>query len=248
MKRKYNLVKDIMPYNRREDILEMVDKYYYIGINENWEYSPHIEIEYYIESAPVPTQPSEYVKITRIIPEIFDSYYTSTLLKLSEFPEEGEYYYKHNINYCELYCYTNHDHIIIKIRNEINYFDCHISRYLGIRSRNSVRKNLETLPKELMKQLYNLTLELLHDPQNFKNLKDDYYKQLSLLIQKREPIKGLILNADAAFYEVRKQITNRIESIENRMINFDDKPQNRYELRGELKGLKFSLKILDGNR
>ena len=84
MKRKYNLVKDIMPYSSREDILEMVDKHHYIGINEDWAHSSHIEIEYYIESAPVPTQPSQYVKITRIIPEILYSYYTSTLLKLSE--------------------------------------------------------------------------------------------------------------------------------------------------------------------
>ena len=99
-----------------------------------------------------------------------------------------------------------------------------------------------------MKQLFNLTIELLHDPQNLKNLKDEYYKQLSLLIENREPIKGLILNADIAFNEVRTQITDRIESIENRMINFDDSVENRNELRGELKGLKYCLKILDSNR
>lgn len=144
---------------------------------------------------------SGYVKITRIIPEIFDSYYTSTPLKLSEFPEEGEYYYEHNINY-----YTSYNHIIINIRNEIDFFDCCISRYQGIRSRNSAQKNLEILLKELMKQLYNLTLELLHYPLNFRILKDYYYKQLCLLIQEQEPIKGLILNADTAFNGVRKQI------------------------------------------
>jgi len=47
-----------------------------------------------------------------------------------------------------------------------------------------------------------------------------------LLIKKEEPIKGLILNANLAFNEVRAKISQRIESIENRMINFDDTIEN----------------------
>ncbi|MCD8179343.1 MAG: hypothetical protein LUE98_18860, partial [Tannerellaceae bacterium] len=51
----------------------------------------------------------------------------------------------------------------------------------------------------------------------------------------------LILNADVAFNGIREQIENRIREVENRLINFDDTNEKRLELRGELKGLRYSL-------
>ncbi|EGK05234.1 hypothetical protein [Dysgonomonas mossii] len=249
MKDKCYLIKSISPYIRRGDTLELVNKYLYVSINEDWEYAPNIEISYSEEYKSEVTLASEYAKVKRIIPEIFNSYYTSTIRKLSEsFSENGEYYFKYSIKACNLYLFTDSKHVTIDINNDIDNFYCNFSRYRGIRGRNTARKELDTLPEEVMRQLFNLTIELLHDPQNLKNLKDEYYKQLSLLIENREPIKGLILNADIVFNEVRTQIIDRIESIENRMINFDDTVGNRNELRGELKGLKYCLKILDSNR
>ncbi|MBF0647902.1 hypothetical protein IR083_03600 [Dysgonomonas sp. GY75] len=249
MKHKCYLIKEASPYIRREDTLEFVEKHLYISINENWEYNPRIEINYSQEYISEVTEASQYVKVKRIIPEIFDSYYKSTIQKLSNsFLENGEYYYKYNIKRSQLYLFTDTRHVILDIHNDIDNFYCRIVRYSGIRGRNTVRKEFETLPEEVMKQLFNLTIELLYDPQNFNILKDEYYRQLGLLIEKEEPIKGLILNADMAFEEVRTQITNRIKAIEDRMINFDDTKDNRNELRGELKGLKYSLKVLDGNR
>lgn len=249
MKHKCYLIKELSPYIRREDTLEFVEKYLYISINEDWEYNPRIEINYSQECISEVTEASQYVKVKRIIPEIFDSYYNSTIRKLSEsFLENGEYYYKYNIKRCQLYLFTDTRHVIIDIHNDIDNFYCRITRYTGIRGRNTVRKELDTLPEEVMKQLFSLTIELLHDPQNLKNLKGEYYKQLDLLIEKKEPIKGLILNVDIAFNEVRTQIASRIKTIENRMINFDDTLENRNELRGELKGLKYCLKVLDSNR
>lgn len=249
MKSKCFLIKQVSPYSRRADSLELVEKNLYVSINEDWEYTPSIEINYSKEYISEATPADQYVKVKRIIPEIFESYYTSTIRKLNKsFLENGEYYYKYNIKRCKLYLFTDSKQVLIHIDNDIDNFYCNISPYNGIRGRNTARKEMDILPEEVARQLFNLTIELLYDPQNLKNLKDEYYKQLSLLIEKEEPIKGLILNADIAFNEIRTQITDRIKSIENRMINIDDTTENRNELRGELKGLKYCLKILDGNR
>lgn len=118
----------------------------------------------------------------------------------------------------------------------------------GVKVRSSTRKYYDPIDPVLAKQLFNLTIELLYDYQNINIFKDKYFKQTDLLTPERKPIEGLILNADVAFNEIRSKIEERINIIENRMINFDDSKSNRNELRGELNGLKFSLKILDMNR
>lgn len=61
------------------------------------------------------------MKVKRIIPEIFDSYYTSTIRKLSEsFSENGEYYFKYNIKACKLYLFTDSKHVTIDVNNDID--------------------------------------------------------------------------------------------------------------------------------
>lgn len=118
----------------------------------------------------------------------------------------------------------------------------------GVKGRSSTRKYCDPIDPVLAKQLFNLTIELLYDYQNINIFKDKYFKQADFLTHEGKPIEGLILNADAAFNEIRSKIEERINIIENRTINIDDSKSNRNELRGELNGLKFSLKILDMNR
>lgn len=246
MKDKHFLIKQTAPYTRIEDTLELTRKNQSVTIHENWEYCPHIEIDFSNDFIFTPTEANKYVKVKRIIPEIFDSYYESTIKALRDsFLENGEYYYKYSTKNCKLHCYSDSRQIIISVDNEIDYFRCSISRYNSPRGRHYDRKNMDTLPEERMKQLFKLTLELLFDYNSFKNLNQEYYKQLTLLIQEEKPVEGLVLNANVSFIEVRIQIEQRIAYIENRLIKFDDTIENRNELRGELNGLRYSLKLLE---
>lgn len=63
MKDKYYLIKSISPYIRRGDTLELVNKYLYVSINEDWEYAPNIEISYSEEYKSEVTLASEYIQV-----------------------------------------------------------------------------------------------------------------------------------------------------------------------------------------
>lgn len=164
------------------------------------------------------------------------------------FVVDAEHYLGCSLESYQYYTYTEKSHLILEINNSIDSFHCKMYSSYGVKVRSSTRKYYDPIDPVLAKQLFNLTIELLYDYQNINIFKDKYFKQTDLLTHERNPIEGLILNADVAFNEIRSKIEERINIIENRMINFDDSKSNRNELRGELNGLKFSLKILDMNR
>ena len=257
MKPKFYSVKSFSPYginnceilSRNSSELLSIGKNMQVTIEENYEWSPDITIDIVDNFNYEPPEASQYCHVKRITPDIFNQYYTNTLRLLSEsFLHEAEYYLQHSSNYCKCYCYTDKQRLIIRIDNSLDNFCCQMYLNRGIKGRNYARKNYEPVQEAQMKQFFNLTLEFLYDPYGSKLLKDEYNKQIHSLIHDGKPIKGLILNADSAFNEIRTQITSRITYVENRLINFDDPKENRSELRGELKGLKYCVKVLDENR
>lgn len=248
MKPKYYYITYSNPYsNSSSSYLELRDNNINITICES---EASIDITVGDNVTGEPPEEDKYCQVKPITQETFNSYYTNNLRSLKDnFLSEAEYYLQHNdINWYNYYSYTNNSHLNIEISESVGYFSCRIYFRNGVKGRLFARRHFEVAPEAMMAQFFNLTIELLYDPNNFGLLKDEYLKQLNLLIQNGQPIAGLVLNADIAFNEIRTQIETRITSIENRMINFDDSKANRNELRGELKGLKYCLKVLDSNR
>lgn len=237
------------PYCSSGSYLYLIGEKISISIDENWKGNPEIDISIGDNLYINPPESDEYSKVKPITEEIFKTYYTNTVRSLNDsFLSEAEYYLEHNLDSLRYYSYTDKERIIIETNNNIDSFHCKIYYSSGIKGRNSTRKFHEPISDVLAKQLFNLTIELIYDFLNISTLNDEYFRQIDLLVREKKPIQGLILNADVAFNEIRSQIENRIIGIENRMINFDDPKTSRNELRGELKGLKYCLKILDRNR
>lgn len=238
------------PYSKSEGrYLYLIGEKISVSISENCEGSPYVDIDIgdnlYI-SAP---ESDKYSKVKPITPEIFNTYYNQTIRTLYDsFVVDAEHYLGCSLESYRYYAYTEKSHLILEINNSIDSFHCKMYSSYGVKGRSSTRKYCDPIDPVLAKQLFNLTIELLYDYQNINIFKDKYFKQADFLTHEGKPIEGLILNADVAFNEIRSKIEERINIIENRMINFDDSKSNRNELRGELNGLKFSLKILDMNR
>lgn len=220
-----------------------------ISVSENCEGAPYLDIDIGDNLYITAPESDEYSKVKPITAEVFNTYYNQTIRSLNDsFLSDAEHYLGHSLDSYRYYSYTDKSHLILDIYDSIESFHCKMYSSWGIKGRSSTRKYCEPISEVFAKQLFNLTIELLYDCQNIENLKDKYFKQANLLIHEGKPIGGLILNADVDFNEIRLQIEQRIASIENRMIIFDDPKSNRNELRGELKGLKYCLDILDKNR
>lgn len=229
--------------------LNQLNPKFIIEVNEDWDWRPGINIytgDYSKETIPKST---EYRKYKRIIPEIFESYYNDTLRFLQKnFLTDAEYYFNKENKWYLLSAFTENKSLSLSVCNDLKGFECKISIEPGRKRRSTARKNHETIPVEVFKQAFQLTLEFCYDRDSILNLKDNYFNQMTLLLEEEKPIKGLVLNADLHFNSVREQIQTRINAIESRMISFDDSTNKRSELRGELNGLKFCLGVLDGER
>ncbi len=237
------------PYSRHVNTIEFLSKKVAITVDENWERAPSIEVDIGDGIPQDLPEQNQYVKVKKIIPELFDSYYNDTIRHFSNnFPDKPEYYLEASSHTFKIECYTDKEQLSIFIDKTPNRFTCRISLSPGTSGRHYARRKYELLAEEVVKQIFQLTLEFLHNRKSLQNLKDEYFKQIALLVKEDKPISGLILNADLAFDGIRQQILYRIDELENRLINFDEEPNKRLELRGELKGMKFCLKILDANR
>lgn len=250
MKLKYYHARYNSPYCKSSgSYLYLIGEKISISISENWKNTPCLDIDIGDNLYITAPESDEYSKVKPITPEVFNTYYNETIRSLHDFfLSEGEHYLSHSLDSYRYYSYTEKSHLILDINDSIESFHCKMYSSWGVKGRSSTRKYCELICEVLAKQLFNLTVELLYDNQSIDILKDKYFKQINLLIHEGKPIEGLILNADVAFNEIRTQIEQRIASIESRMINFDDSKSNRNELRGELKGLQYCLKILDKNR
>ena len=69
-----------------------------------------------------------------------------------------------------------------------------------------------------------------------------------MLLSSDEPIKGITINAETYFDAMKKTILVRKKRVEKRLINEDESVEVRAQLRGELDGLDFCLKVIDANR
>ncbi len=237
------------PYSHNMHTIEFLRKEMAITVNENWENSPSIDVEMEDGICQELPEQNQYTKVKKILPELFESYYIDTIQYLSRnFLEKAEYYLEASSHSFRIECYTDKERLLIYTSKTPSNFNCRISLCPGLSGRSEARKKHKLLAVEVVKQFFQLTLEFLYNRKNLENLKDEYFKQISLLVKEDKPISGLILNADLAFNGIREQILYRINELENRLIHFDEEPNKRLELRGELKGLKYSLKILNTNR
>ncbi|NDV84809.1 hypothetical protein [Bacteroides sp. 51] len=240
-----------MPYSstREWTTLNQVNPKFSISINENWEWTPGIDIYVCGEIDCTIPKSTEWRKYKRIIPEIFESYYSDTLRFLQKnFLEDAEYFIQKDHKWYRLYAFTDNKSLSLSINNGLKYFNCQIEIEPGRKGRNTARKKYDSIAIETFKQAFQLTIEFCYDRDSFLILKDDYFNQITQLLEEEKPISGLILNADMHFNSIREQLQSRIKAIENRMISFDDEPNKRSELRGELNGLRYCVNILDKNR
>lgn len=197
-------------------------------------------------SIPKDTKTKKHQKTTH---GVFDDYYARNYWRLQRsFLEDADYVVD-----------VSEDRIFAAACKELDYIalyvfywdgDPRVELYTSRRPTNykSVFKDGKQVDESVFRQIFNLTLELMYDPEIANREVFNYWEQLRMLCDGDEPVRGITINADYYFNDLRKKVSSRIKHIEKRLIDEDGPAEERAALRGEIKGLKYALRAIDGAR
>lgn len=226
----------------------------YIDVFENFECVQYIDIQLFKNKDKhnkPKTQP--YQKVRPVLKELFEDHYNGALRYIaSKDIEDWEYYiFLKGENSFEVEAYAtneSNDKGCIQFNFSTRMDDLSFSVYSStqLKGRPRARKKGTPITYKQFRQFYNISLQYLSEPEslliyheqftkNFKNLTNGDGKKVELFN----------VSAEKAFKDIITQLENRRGAIEKRLIENDqDSREIRLKLRGELEGIKYSLKTI----
>jgi len=255
---KYFYIKDISAYESRRQPphLMMWNPVYSVEVDEDVDWGQRIELSTFrLNQKDKRPASTKYSRVTAVIKEVFYSHYTLALKYIHEaIIDDGEFYlYKHSNDFFEIQYYSRDEKdkrsIQIDFREGVEYLMLTVDARPGHRYRPKFRKDAVAITDEQFRQFLNLTIQFFYDPDSMFMLLEDYIKNFKLLCAGETKIEGLIISVSKSFEEIFKQLDQRKEYIEKRLIENDaDSNIDRVKLRGELEGINYAVKVINMNK
>ena len=224
-----------------------------VNVDENVEYSQSISIDIdklNTQEFIVP-QSESYQIVKPIIKENFYEYYYLALKYITEIDHsEGEFYLckKYSTDYTITWFNTddkNRKSIEVTVINSIETFDIRINASKKWKDRPAAHKNGKAISLELYGSLFKSIIRFLYDPENLE-LNAPEFVTTYINSLKNDTVPVLVpSHIEKSIHTICKTIEIRLDSLEKRLIESDtDTPEERNRIRGEVEGLKFSLKVI----
>ena len=110
-----------------------------------------------------------------------------------------------------------------------------------------MRKNGKQISEKAFCDFYKRVLEFCYDGSAMREQQDQLYAHAVLLSTSDEPEECPVTNPDYYFQKARDLMIQRKEEIKQRLLDSDDAPSRRRELRAEMKGIDYCISVLDEN-
>ncbi len=94
---------------------------------------------------------------------------------------------------------------------------------------------------------YKVALEFFYDGSAMPSNHEKVWEVLDALGGSDEPEKPVLISAEYHYQTARELMLKRKEEIKFRLLELDDVPSKRRELRAEMKGIDYCVSILDKN-
>lgn len=224
-------------------------KEYFLSCNQNYHVYQGISFEMGGNTKPSIPKNTKYNRYQKITPGVFDDYYARNYWRLQRsFLEDAEYTLKVSDGWIAAFACKELEYLSVDVR----YFDGNLWIDMSTsRKPQNYRYEVQRgkpIDESVFRQVFNLTLELLYDPEVAYREVGNFWEQLRMLCDGDEPIRGIMINADYYFNDLRRKITGRIRRLEKRLIDEDGLTDERAAIRGEIKGLHYALRAIDGAR
>ncbi len=243
--------------NQTRNLREIIEKWnerYAIDIHENYEYIQYIDIYALKIKGKVDKPKSDkYQKVIPILKDLFEDHYYGSLKHIPTDIEDWEYYIIHNNRtWIEINAYSKNEsnktgNIQLDLRNDISDFNFTIYSSGELRGRPNARKNGTPITYEHFKKFLNYSLQYLSDHESILIYAEQFIENFKKLASGEQTNTILFdISAEKSFKQIISQLNKRKEAIEKRLMENDkDSKEKRIQLRGELDGIKYSLKTIN---
>ena len=195
---------------------------------------------------------SEFIKNHRVTREAFNKYFNRGFDALQKLRfHDGEYYVEKDeggdsIKFHAFFRQPSRHYVISGYQ-----FDDYAT--VGFRSertiiyRRGVANRGRLLSEGCFTQAFKLVLEFFFDGSAIPANYDKLWKTLDALSGSSEPDEPALINDEYYYLRAREMMLERKEEIKLRLLELDDVPSKRRELRAEMKGIDYCVSILDKN-
>ena len=231
-----------------------VNKQIGLSVDDNYRWRPSIyaeiaRCENVDDSIP---RSDKYSKVTRITEDIFKDFFNATYEALQQVEiHGGEYYLDRRYTSGGIVFHAFFDepkhHIVIDCRQHIESTDVWLCSERVLSKRPSMRKYGIPTSEKAFCQAYKLVLEFFFDGSAMISNQDTLIEQVKLLAGPEDVPERISIGDDYYYQQAREKMLQRKEEIKARMVDFDESPAKRRELRAEMKGIDYCIAVLDSN-
>jgi hypothetical protein len=195
---------------------------------------------------------TDYQKYQRISMEAFNKYFNKCFDALQKLQfHDGECYIDrdeagNDITFHAFYRNPSR-HYKISFTQHFEYAAVGITTERTISYRRGVANRCRLLSEKVFSQAFKLVLEFFFDGSAIPINHEKLWKSLDLLGGTAEPDQPVLINDEYYYLRARELMLKRKEEIKLRLLELDDIPSKRRELRAEMKGIDYCVSILDKN-
>ena len=194
----------------------------------------------------------KYGKVTRITEDLFNQYFNSTYSALQQVEIHGGEYYmdkRYISEGIEFHAFFDEpkQHLIVHCCQNVESTDVWLCEEKVLSKRPSMRNNGTPISEKAFCQAFQLVLEFLFDGSAMVSNQDTLIEQVKLLAGPDEIPERICISDDYYYKLARDKMLQRKDEIKARMVDFDDSPAKRRELRAEMKGIDYCIAVLDAN-
>ena len=221
----------------------------------NYDYNPSIYVEI---SNNVPLddkipRSTKYSKIKKISEADFDKYFKNNYDSIkNQSIHGGEYYLEeYSRNSFELHAFYEKPsrHISLRFSENLDSSLFFISVTHTIKMRPGIRNRCIEVPESTFIQAYRLLLDYFMEGSAMISTHEKLFTLAkSLINSKEEPTEPLVVLSGGYYFQTARELMlKRKEEIKARLLDMDDTPAKRAELRAEIKGIDYCITVLENN-
>ena len=234
------------------DFIHKVNKEYDICIHSDYTWKPCIWASIARHSPVDDTVPKseDGYKIKRISEEQFNEYFNSNYNELQEMNvKSGDYFLERSKNdnsfVFHAFFQKPSKHIKICCHQGIDNSGFSMERENTISIRPMTKKRGLHINEELFCKVYKIVLEFLYTGSSMPSLQDKVFQAVKgLLDPARKPME-VVIAQESYYKKARDLMLQRKDELKARLVELDDKPSTRRELRAQMKAIDYCVSILD---
>lgn len=138
-------------------------------------------------------------------------------------------------------------HYKIECGQEAEYARIELSKECTIISRRGIVNHNPAITESVFRQAFRHALEFFYDGSAMPANQGKLWEVLDMLGGSAEPDEPTRISEDYCYQRARELMLRRKEEIKLRLLELDDAPSRRRELRAEMKGIDYCVDILDKN-